>query len=230
MFTSLLDHPDHDDFYTGQRWSDALGKTVVPTLNVAGYWDQEDPWGSWQIYFKQKQNDPDHLSMMVAGPWSHGYWRRPADNLGPIPYGVQSGQQFQEQIEAPFFAYWLHGKGTRPDFGVKSFQSGSWTWKSYNSWPPSEARATDLYLRADGSLSFTPPTDAAMKCRDYLSDPANPVPFRQRPMSRHLSQPRLAMVGGRRPALPRRPARCAQLCRHAAGPECHGDRQRRRAS
>ena len=95
----------------------------------------------------------------------------------------QSGQQFQEQIEAPFFAYWLHGKGTRPDFEVKSFQSGSWTWKSYKHWPPAEARATDLYLQADGSLSFTPPTEAAMKCRDYVSDPANPVPFRQRPMS-----------------------------------------------
>ena len=84
MFTSLLDHPNHDSFYTGQRWSDALGKTVVPTLNVAGYWDQEDPWGSWQIYFKQAKNDPDHLASIVAGPWSHGYWQRPADNLGPI--------------------------------------------------------------------------------------------------------------------------------------------------
>ncbi len=58
MFTSLLDHPNHDNFYTAQRWSDSLGKATVPTLNVAGYWDQEDPWGSWQIYFKQKQNDP----------------------------------------------------------------------------------------------------------------------------------------------------------------------------
>ncbi len=182
MFTALLDHPNHDSFYTDQRWSDSLGKTVVPTLNVAGYWDQEDPWGSWQIYFKQARNDPDHLATMVAGPWSHGYWRRPADNLGPIPYGVESGQQFQEKIEAPFFAYWLHGKGTRPDTGVKSFQSGSWTWHDYKSWPPAGATVTALFLRADGSLSFTAPA-AGEGCRDYVSDPANPVPFRQRPMS-----------------------------------------------
>lgn len=182
MFTSLLDHPNHDSFYTGQRWSDALGKTVVPTLNVAGYWDQEDPWGSWQIYFKQAKNDPDHLASMVAGPWSHGYWQRPADNLGPIQYGVQSGQQFQEQIEAPFFAYWLHGKGEKPASGVKSFQSGSWTWHSYKSWPVAGASATSFYLRADGTLSYFPPATTE-GCRDYVSDPANPVPFRQRPMA-----------------------------------------------
>ncbi|MEG3152822.1 CocE/NonD family hydrolase [Sphingomonas sp. ZT3P38] len=183
MFTALLDHPNHDSFYTSQRWSDSLGKTVVPTLNVAGYWDQEDPWGSWQIYFKQAQNDPDHLAIMVAGPWSHGYWSRgTANNLGPIPYGVPSGEQFLENVEAPFFAYWLHGKGQRPEAGVKSFQSGSWTWHDYKGWPVAGAKATDLFLRADGSLSFTAPV-AGEACRDYVSDPANPVPFRQRPMS-----------------------------------------------
>lgn len=58
MFTALLDHPDHDSFYTDQRWSDRLGETTVPTLNVAGFWDQEDPWGSWQIYYRQKKTTP----------------------------------------------------------------------------------------------------------------------------------------------------------------------------
>ena len=182
MFTALLDHPNHDAFYTDQRWSDRLGKTTVPTLNVAGYWDQEDPSGSWQIYFKQAQNDPDHLATMVAGPWAHGWWQRPTDALGPIPYGVPSGTQFQEQIQAPFFAYWLHGTGAKPTTGVKSFQSGSWTWKSYKAWPAASAKPTDLYLHADGSLSFSAPA-VGEACRDYVSDPANPVPFRARPMS-----------------------------------------------
>ena len=182
MFTSLLNHPNHDSFYTDQRWTDSLGKATVPTLNVAGYWDQEDPWGSWQIYFKQKQNDPDGLVSMVSGPWAHGTWRTPNESLGPIPYGVPSGQQFLEQIEAPFFAYWLHGKGKRPVAGVKSFQSGSWKWQDYKGWPAAGAKAKDLFLHADGSLSFTAPA-ASEACRDYVSDPANPVPFRQRPMS-----------------------------------------------
>ena len=188
MFTALLDHPNHDAFYTGQRWTDSLGETTVPTLNVAGFWDQEDPWGSWQIYARQKRNDPHHLAQMVAGPWRHGGWQGVADHLGPIPIGTPSGTQFQEQIQAPFFAYWLHGKGPRPDFAARMFQSGSNAWKTYAAWPPAGAKPTNLYLHADGSLSFTAPA-AGERCRDYVSDPANPVPFRRRPMSATYASP-----------------------------------------
>ena len=128
MFTSLLDHPDHDDFYRRQRWSDTLGRTRVPTLNVAGYWDQEDPWGSWQIWRRQAANDPDHLTLMVAGPWAHGWWTRPGTTaLGRIDYGIDASSWFNDHIQAPFFRYWLHGIGERPGAGVNSFQSGSWT-------------------------------------------------------------------------------------------------------
>ncbi len=188
MFTALLDHPNHDSFYTDQNWTKALGKTVVPTLNVAGFWDQEDPWGSWQIYAKEKQNDPDHLAQIVSGPWRHGGWQGKGDFLGPIPIGTDSGTEFQTQIQAPFFAYWLHGKGPRPTFTAKMFESGSNVWKTYDSWPPKGATATDLYLHDDGSLSFTAPA-AGEACRDYVSDPANPVPFRKRPMSRTYATP-----------------------------------------
>ena len=189
MVTAVIDHPNHDAFYTDQRWSDTLGKTVVPTLNVAGYWDQEDPWGSWQIYRKQEANDPGHLNAIVAGPWSHGYWSRPgADNLGRIKYGVDTGTAFLNDIQAPFFAYWLHGKGARPGYEVRSFQSGSWRWKDYPRWPVPGAVATKFYLRADGTLSTEAPA-AGEACRSYISDPANPVPFRPRPISPTYPRP-----------------------------------------
>ena len=182
MFRALIEHPNHDAFYTRQRWTDALGRTTVPTLNVAGYWDQEDPWGSWQIYVKQQSNDPDNLAQMVAGPWNHGGWHGTGDKLGRLPIGSESGTSFMREIEAPFFRYWLHGKGARPDFEIKSFQSGSWAWKSYAQWPPANAAPRNLYLHADGSLSFEPPSSGEA-CREYVSDPAAPVPFRARPIS-----------------------------------------------
>ena len=188
MATALLDHPNHDRFYTDQNWQKALGRTTVPTLNVAGFWDQEDPWGSWQIYAKQQENDPDHLSVMVAGPWAHGTWQGKMDMLGNIPLGRDTGIEFREQIQAPFFRYWLHGIGAKPDYRVRILQSGSNVWKSYASWPPVGATATSLYLRADGSLSFAAPP-AGEVCRDYVSDPANPVPFRERPISPTYPRP-----------------------------------------
>ncbi len=125
---------------------------------------------------------------MVAGPWAHGVWRSPADALGRIPMGVESGTEFQEQVEAPFFAYWLHGKGAKPDYALKSFQSGSWQWKTYARYPLPDAAATALYLHADGSLSFDAPAPAE-GCRDYVSDPARPVPFRPHPMSATYATP-----------------------------------------
>ena len=188
MFTALLNHPDHDRFYTDQRWIDSLGRTTVPTLNVAGFWDQEDPWGTWQIYARQKRNDPDHLAQIVAGPWRHGGWQGKGDTLGRIPLGTESGTEFQEQIQAPFFAYWLHGKGARPDFAARMFESGSNVWKTYAAWPPAGATATNLYLHGDGSLSFAAPA-AGEACREYVSDPASPVPFRVRPMTATYKSP-----------------------------------------
>jgi uncharacterized protein len=45
-------------------------------------------------------------------------------------------------------------------------------------------KSTNLYLHEDGTLSFTAPTTAnSNSYREYVSDPANPVPYRQRPIS-----------------------------------------------
>lgn len=186
LFRQMIEHPDYDAVWKKQVWTARLGKTTVPTLNVAGLWDQEDPWGPWEIHRKQQQADPQNLSVIVAGPWNHGGWRGKADALGRIPFGTESGTQFRAQIEAPFFRHWLHGGGTKPAFEAAIFQSGSWTWRRYAAWPP-KATMRDLYFAPDGTLSFTPPTGSA--CRDYVSDPANPVPYRRRPISSTWGSP-----------------------------------------
>ncbi|MGK6353611.1 CocE/NonD family hydrolase [Sphingomonas sp. DT-207] len=182
MLTNIIAHPDYDDFWKRQRWTEHLGRTTVPTLHVAGFWDQEDPLGTWSIYEKMESQDPNGLNMIVGGPWAHGTWHTNNDKVGNVPIGRDAGLEFIRDIEAPFFAHWLHGKGSQPKFEARMFQSGSWEWKNYPKWPAPNATATNLYLQADGSLSFTAPADGG--CREYVSDPANPVPFRERPISR----------------------------------------------
>ena len=109
-----------------------------------------------------------------------------ATAIGLIPFGGhETAREFRENIEAPFFRYYLHGQGEKPAWQASTFQSGSNTWHTYAAWPPKEAKPTNLYLHADGTLSFTAP-DAARSgkaYREYVSDPANPVPYRQRPIS-----------------------------------------------
>jgi putative CocE/NonD family hydrolase len=186
-WNSSVEHPDYDEFWKKEAWVRQLHASTVPNLNVAGFWDQEDPWGPWQIFRHAEENDPEHTNVMVAGPWYHGEWQSPkGDSIGLIPFGGhETAREFRENIEAPFFRYYLHGQGEKPAWQASTFQSGSNTWHTYATWPPKEAKPTNLYLQMDGTLSFTAPgaasTDKAY--RQYVSDPANPVPYRERPIS-----------------------------------------------
>jgi hypothetical protein len=158
-WNSTVEHPDYDAFWKKEAWVNQLHSSTVPNLNVAGFWDQEDPWGPWQIFRHAEQNDPQHTNFMVAGPWYHGEWWSPkGDTIGLIPFsGHETAREFRENIEAPFFRYYLHGKGEKPAWQASTFQSGSNTWHTYAAWPPKEAKPTKLYLHADGTLSFTAP-------------------------------------------------------------------------
>jgi putative CocE/NonD family hydrolase len=186
-WNDTIEHPDYDDFWKREAWVGQLHASTVPNLNVAGFWDQEDPWGPWQIFRHAAEHDPDRTNFIVAGPWFHGEWWTPTgDSIGIIPFGGhETAREFRENIEAPFFRYYLHGQGEKPKWQASTFQTGSNTWHTYAHWPPKEARPTNLYLHADGTLSFTVPSEAEgpESNRAYVSDPANPVPYRQRPIS-----------------------------------------------
>src|SRR3954466_14088790 len=178
-------HPNYDSHWQKVNFLPLLKKeTTVPNLNVAGFWDQEDPWGPWQIYKASELNDPKHLNVMVAGPWIHGSWHaRLGSPLGPLTFGDHSPSlEYRQNIEAPWFRYWLHGKGEPFKGEAQIFQTGSNTWHTYESWPPKTSKATNLYFHQDGTLSFDP-VKGKGGFREYVSDPSNPVPYRQRPVS-----------------------------------------------
>jgi putative CocE/NonD family hydrolase len=83
-----VEHPDYDEFWKKEAWVRQLHRSSVPNLNVAGFWDQEDPWGPWQIFHHASENDPQHTNFIVAGPWYHGEWQAPVgDKIGIIPFG-----------------------------------------------------------------------------------------------------------------------------------------------
>ncbi|HZS61117.1 MAG TPA: CocE/NonD family hydrolase [Gemmatimonadaceae bacterium] len=175
-WNSTIDHPDYDEFWKKEAWVNQLQHSSVPNLNVAGFWDQEDPWGPWQIFRHGG-------GLMVAGPWYHGEWQAPkGDSIGLYAAGGhETSREFRETIEAPFFRFYLHDQGSAPTWQASMFETGSNTWKTYDAWPPKTAKMTKLYLRADGTLSFTAPKAAGY--RSFVSDPANPVPYRRRPIS-----------------------------------------------
>ena len=101
-------HPNYDSFWRKQAVNLFLTRPKVPTLNVAGWWDQEDFYGPLKIYETWEKNDSSRLNTVVVGPWNHGGWSRGiGDRLGPIKFDKPTAWQFREKIEVPFFAHYL---------------------------------------------------------------------------------------------------------------------------
>ena len=187
-WNDIVAHPDYDAFWQRSAWTSRLHSSTVPNLNVAGFYDQEDPWGPWQIFRHAGESDPQNTNFMVAGPWYHGMWQSSrGDSIGLVALGAQTSREFRENLQAPFFRYYLHGRGEKPAWKVTTFQLGSNSWRTYAEWPPKGSKPTDLYLQCDGTLSFEAGggrrEGRGANYREYVSDPANPVPYRQRPIS-----------------------------------------------
>jgi putative CocE/NonD family hydrolase len=156
----------------------------VPNLIVAGWWDQEDFYGPLKIFQQQSRNDRDGRDFLVIGPWSHGAWARSsASRFGPFDLGGDTSEFFRTQVEAPWFRYWLKGEGRLDQPRALVFETGSNQWRRYGAWPPRDGVVRkSLYLHANGRLSFDRPAKAE-GASGFVSDPADPVPYRQRPIS-----------------------------------------------
>jgi len=182
-WNDFVAHPNYDEFWKQHAVAHGLKEPTVPNLNVAGWWDQEDFYGPVATYERLEKLDKKNLNFLVAGPWNHGGWGfGQGKSLGAIPFGSDTGVYFRQKIEAPWFAFWLKDKGTLPLKEALVFQTGSDTWTPFDSWPPREAKPRSLYFRENGELSFDPPQDTGQAFDSYLSDPAHPVPYRNRPV------------------------------------------------
>ena len=185
-WNDFVAHPNYDAFWKQQTLIPALTQVTVPTLNVAGWWDQEDFYGPIAIYERLERFDRDHKNFLVVGPWNHGGWNaREGQKLGNIDFGSPTSRYFRAQIQAPFFAYYLKDRGSLHQPEALTFEAGDDAWRSYDSWPPKRGvSAKALYFAPNGALSWDPPTArrSSLDYDSYVSDPAHPVPYRHRPI------------------------------------------------
>lgn len=179
---NFVEHMNYDDYWKRSRPSHMMPEKVgVPNLIVAGWYDQEDFYGPMEIYKNQEKGDENGLNYLVVGPWNHGGWRRDGSSYGPFELGSATGEYFRLQVELPWFQYWLKGEGTLTQPEALVFQTGSNKWQELTAWPTKgKAITRNLYLRAGGKLSFEPPQAGEVPAATFVSDPANPVPYRQR--------------------------------------------------
>ncbi|MYM24567.1 CocE/NonD family hydrolase [Duganella sp. FT135W] len=190
-------HPAYDSFWQSQAVDQILAKqpVTVPTLLVHGLWDAEDIYGAIAVYKAIKPNDKDNKVFLVMGPWNHGGQDGDGSSLGPVKFSSDTGLHFREEILLPFLDSYLKDDAPAAKIApVTAFETGTNKWRALDTWPAgcttgcAIAPAT-LRLGANAKLNLTNSVPAPLNAPsqknaydEYISDPAKPVPYRQRPI------------------------------------------------
>lgn len=177
---TVREHPDWDEYWISHTVTEGHMHDVRPAVMiVGGLFDKEDCYGALDTYKAIKAQSPQTELYLVEGPWYHGGWRRhPSPAWANMYFGEDvTSSSFINEIEYPFFAYYLEGKGEKPAAEARVYDSGTRRWCEFkDGWPLVGIQdAAPFYLLADGTLSCRKPDDD--KVTTYVSDPANPVPY-----------------------------------------------------
>ncbi|WP_184547363.1 CocE/NonD family hydrolase [Mucilaginibacter sp. FT3.2] len=178
FWNELMAHPNYDEFWKAMNIRPHLKNITPATMTVGGFFDAEDCFGALHVYEAlEKQNPQSHKNMLVMGPWFHGGWEsKDATLFADQNFGSNTAQWFRENIELPFFNYYLKDEGTMDLPEASIFITGSNQWKKFATWPPQNITEKTLYFQADGKLSFAAPA-TTNSFDEYVSDPNAPVPY-----------------------------------------------------
>jgi len=178
FWKDLYQHPNRDAWWQARNARVAMYDIKPAMLVVGGIFDAEDCFGAWNLFKAIKAQSPVTNSHLVMGPWYHGEWAsNDGTHLGNIQFGSNTAFWYQNNIEIPFFNYYLKGKGADPQIAAATiFFTGENTWKKFGQWPPADEKEQSLYLQPGGGLSWEKPS-ATASSDEYISDPAHPVPY-----------------------------------------------------
>ena len=177
FWNDLMNHPNYDDFWQARDIRPHLRNIKPAVMTVGGWFDAEDLFGALNTYKTIEQTNPGARNTLVMGPWFHGGWSRSdGEFLGSVSFGQKTSVLYRETIELPFFNCLLKDKCGRQLPEAMVFETGSNQWRMYDSWPPKNVESREIYLNANGGLTFTQP-QGANAFDEYVSDPAHPVPY-----------------------------------------------------
>ena len=178
FWNQVIKHPNYDKFWQSRNTLPYF-KNIKPAVMVVGGWyDSEDLYGTLHTYQSIEKKNPGAHNTIVMGPWPHGWWARSrGDVLGDINFGSQTGKYYRENIELPFFNYYLKGK-TNPKLPeAMMFVTGSNKWESFNEWPPKNIQKKDFYLAPGHKLTEHAVKTAKANFDEYQANPLRPVPY-----------------------------------------------------
>src|ERR1700693_2033937 len=178
LWDDQVAHDTYDDYWKARNLAPHMKNIHCAVLTVGGWFDAEDLQGPFSTFHAIDKNNSEIFNALVVGPWVHGGWARyDGDHLGRVEFSFNTGDYYRKNILFPFFEQYLKGSGDAKLPQAYVFETGTNVWRRYSAWPPKDAEAKTLYLRAGGGLSFDPPASDSPDFDEYVSDPAKPVPF-----------------------------------------------------
>jgi putative CocE/NonD family hydrolase len=189
FWQKLLAHTAYDAFWQNQALDKILAKEplTVPILIIDGLFDQEDIYGGPALFKALGPKDPKGKKVhLVMGPWNHGQGRREGRGIAAIKFAGDTAGWMRRTVMQPFLDHYLKDAPAPDTPRVLAYETGADEWHRYDGWPRScgsgcPQKSRDLYLLAGGKLGFGAP-GAGSDYDEYVSDPAKPVPYRQRPI------------------------------------------------
>lgn len=180
FWDEMMQHPNYDDFWKERNILPKLKSIRCATMTVGGWYDNEDLFGALRTYQHIERQNPGIFNVLVVGPWFHGGWARSdGDWLGTAYFEQKTAKWYRENIELPFFNYFLKDKGNISELKeVLLFDTGAHRWMGFDGYDPSNTKPVRLYLTENGGLSFEEPKKTGFE--EYISDPMNPVPYTQK--------------------------------------------------
>jgi len=179
FWDSTVAHPNYD-YYWQKRNSLPHFKNIKPAvLTVGGWFDGEDFYGTLGTYQSIEKMNHDNDNRIVLGPWYHGGWARSeGDKFGDMNFGMKTGEFYRNNIELPFFNYYLRNIEDIELPEAYIFETGKNEWLKFSEWPPKNVTAKIIYLQPDEKLSFNKPTEnTTSEYDEYVSYPNRPVPY-----------------------------------------------------
>jgi putative CocE/NonD family hydrolase len=178
FWKELYQHPNYDAWWQARNARVAMQDVKPAILVTGGLFDAEDCFGAWNLYKAIVAQSPATNSHIVMGPWYHGEWgSNDGTHLGNVQFGSNTSWWYQNNIEIPFFNYYLKGEGAEPKLPAATvFFGGVNEWRQFDHWPPAQSKEQPIYLEPDGGLAWDAPTKKN-DFSEYISDPAHPVPY-----------------------------------------------------
>ena len=225
FWKDLYAHPNYDDWWKARNPMNFVTNVKPAMLVVGGLFDAEDCYGAWNLYKAIEAKSKNSDNRLVMGPWSHGGWGGRSDGsyLGNIRFGGQhTSEYYQQQIEIPFFEYYLNNGPATGIAEANIYFSGENKWRKFDQWPPKEVTPLKLVVQKavpnnllfeddpfyglDNAIYSTVKEINAKKkpgeklvsfsaYDEYVSDPAHPVPYTE---DVHLDRTREYMTDDQR--------------------------------